>query len=300
MRCRNTVTALMCITMLLGSEPALEAEPSRPAPVPELLFDAPEHLRPVVERLRQADPRPLRAAMDFIGVQGADPPIRVILAPEDSRLARRVPGWILGYADGDAGIIVLLPERVPSYPYGALESVLTHEVAHVLLARASAGRPVPRWFDEGVAMIVADRWGLEDRARLVWAMVSGRSISLARLDAEFRKDQASAQGAYVLAKAFLRYMLRQWGPEVPRRLLALVAQGRSFPEAFAQVTGVPLHAAESAFWSQQTVWSRWVPIITSSATLWMGVTLLTFYAYRRRRQHAAKIRQEWAEDGDAD
>ncbi len=300
MRFRIAFTVLTCLTFLVSLEVTFTADEPALAPVPALIFDAPEFLRPLVGRLRNVDPRGFRAAMDLIGVEHPGPPIRVILAPESARLAQLVPAWISGYAAGAEGIIVLLPERVPSYPYGSLESVLSHELAHVLVARAAAGRAVPRWFDEGLAMVVADRWDLEDRARLVWAMVGGGQISLAQLDGEFRKDRTSAQGAYVLAKAFVRYLLRRWGEEVPGRMLALLAEDLPFPEAFVRVTGVSLHDAESAFWSQQTVWNRWVPIVTSSATLWMAVTVLALYAYRKQRQHAAALKQRWAEEDDAD
>ena len=44
--------------------------------------------------------------------------------------------------------------------------------------------------------------------------------------------------------------------------------------AFADVAGITPAAAESEFWQRQRIWTNWLPIITSTTTLWMAVTLL--------------------------
>jgi len=77
-----------------------------------------------------------------------------------------------------------------------------------------------------------------------------------------------------------------------------VASGLSFDAAFEQATGTPIAAAEASFWDRQTFWYRWVPILTSSVTLWMLVTLLALWAIRRRRSRDAARRQAWDEEED--
>ena len=146
-------------------------------------------------------------------------------------------------------------------------------------------------------MVIADRWDLEDRARLVWTMVGSGQVSLAELHTLFRKDHASAQRAYVLANAFVRYLLHEWGHGLPARMLSLIAGDVPFDDAFYQATGMSLRAAEASFWAQQTIWNRWAPIVTSTATLWMAITLLAFYAYRKQRRRALAIQRQWEEEG---
>src|SRR5262245_44412614 len=111
---------------------------------PRLIVEAPPALAPVAARLRAIDPQRLVSAMRLVGLTRPGPPIRVIVAPEGSGPAVLVSPWVSGYSLSDQGLIVVLPQRVPTYPDSSLEDLLRHEVAHVLIARASGNRPLPR------------------------------------------------------------------------------------------------------------------------------------------------------------
>jgi len=99
---------------------------------PSFDFQSPRRLQPIVQRLQRIDPKQFVRIMDFLGLEESGPPIRVILAPNESDLAREVPGWIVGYAISQASTVVLLTDRVPNYPYDSLEGVLLHEIGHIL------------------------------------------------------------------------------------------------------------------------------------------------------------------------
>ena len=276
--------------LLWSGLPALAAE------LPRLEIEAPASLEPTAQRLRQMDPGQIGSAVQLVGLEEPGPPIRVILAPEGSEAAERVPPWVSGYAIGEMGLIVLLPQRVPAYPDSSLEDLLRHEVAHVLVARASGGRPLPRWFHEGMAMIAGLSWGFDDRSRLSLALLTDQPVSLAALDDRFNGTQAEVNRAYAISGAFVRELFESYGPRAAPEILAGVARGLSFEDAFRTATGVSLAEAEESFWGRQTFWYRWVPVLTSSVTLWLLVTLLALWAIRRRRQRDAAIRRGWEED----
>ena len=292
-RMRTTVCGILCVGLSLSVSEVYTAERVT------LHIEAPEPLAPLVTRLEQADPAMFGSAMRLTGLVDPGATIRVRLVEEGSPWARQVPPWVSGYALGPQGLIVLIPARVMSYPHTSLEALLTHEVAHILVARAGKQQPVPRWFDEGLAMAAAHRWGLEDRGRLIWAMASGTQISFEELNILFRQGEPSVQRAYVLAGAVVRDLIHTAGQEAPGAILGLMAQGLSFSDAFTHVTAMTIGDAERVFWRQQTVWSRWVPVATSSAMLWLGITLLAVYAYRRRRRRALAIQQRWDEEDSA-
>lgn len=263
---------------------------------PQFVFEAPESLQPLANRLHTLHPSSLQRMMDLYGLEHFGPPIRVILAPNGSPAALETPEWMSGYALSNASIIVLLTDRVLTYPNDSLTDVFLHEIGHILANRAAGEQPLPRWFDEGLAMMAARTWDIEDRARLVWAMVSDTQVSLDELNTLFVKDDTSVRRAYVLAHAFTLDLLEHTQRDVPKRILAKVKQGLSFPEAFAQTTFMTLAQAEEEFWSRQTLWNRWIPVATSSGMVWLTITFLAFWVWKKQRRRTAAIKQQWRED----
>jgi len=263
---------------------------------PLLVFESGEHLQPIAERLKQVESTQYLAIMNLVGLPQPGLPIRVILAENKSELATRMPQWVVGYAMGESSTVVLLPDRVGNYPYDSLEGVLLHEIGHIFTHRAAGGHDVPRWFDEGLAMIAGRTWDVEERARLVWAMVSGHQVSFDELNEWFVSDAPSAKRAYVIAHALTVDLIDQTSPDFPKQLLAKVASGIPFQEAFAQTTFMTLELAEAKFWNQQTLGNRWIPVATSSGMVWLVITALVFYAARKQRKRAAVIQKRWEEE----
>jgi hypothetical protein len=237
----------------------------------------------------------LGGVVELVGLERPGPVIRVVLVPEDQPLARQTPRWIQGFAVGAESAVVLFPERVPSYPYDSLDSLLAHEVAHVLLFRAAGGRPLPRWFQEGVAVLAARDLRLADRERLLVGGVSGGPPSTPALERAFTGEGYATDTAYAIASALARELVRRHGREAVARIAAETAAGREFPEAFSAATGEPLPDFEEAFWRRFRVLYRWVPFLTSGTALWLGVTALFVVAFARRRARDASLRRLWAE-----
>ena len=267
---------------------------------PTLEFEASDSLQGTVTRLKSVDQSRFRESLDLVGLSHPGDPIRVVVASEQSEWARRAPVWAAGYAIPRKDIIVILPQRVVAYPYDSLENVLFHEIAHIVNARAARGQHIPRWFDEGLAMVSARAWDFEDRARLTWAIIIGDPISLETLDALFYEDRGSARKAYVLSHALVRFFIHEFGRNWPRHMFVLISQGVSFQEAFYRTTFKPLYQAEAAFWANQTIWTRWVPVVTSTIVLWLGILGLALYAFKKQRQRAKAVKRQWKEEDNFD
>ena len=115
-------------------------------------------------------------------------------------------------------MVVLFPARTPSYPNGSLEDVLRHEVAHVLIGRASAQRPIPRWFNEGLAMSVERGWRLQDEGQFVYQLAVGsRTESRWIWTGCSPESQPEVTRAYALSGALVHDLLQRHGARHRRR-----------------------------------------------------------------------------------
>jgi hypothetical protein len=265
--------------------------------VPQLNIEAPEELAAARTRLESFETSRLRGVMQLVGLDEAGDPIRVVLAPEGSAVAQRAPLPIAGFAVAGENVIVLFPARSPSYPHDTLEGVLHHEVAHVLMARAARGAPLPLWFHEGLAVLAERTWRLEDQARLLRELMLVSRTPLDRVEALFAADPGARARAYTLAAAFVRDLMRRHGRDAPANILRRVGRGEPFERAFVQATGETLAEAEIAFWNGHRFWTTIGPFLTSQTALWMIVTLVAVYAIIRRRQQRAAQRRRWEEQG---
>ncbi len=265
--------------------------------VPRLTIEAPDELAAARTRLESFDTRRLIGVMRLVGLDEPGDPIRVVLAPEDSTVAKQAPPPIAGFAVSGDSLIVLFPARSPSYPDDTLEDVLHHEVAHVLMSRVARGAPVPLWFNEGLAVLAERTWRLEDQARLLRELLLVSRTPLDEVAALFAADSGSRARAYTLSAAFVRDLMRRHGGGAPANILRRVGRGEPFESAFAQVTGESVSAAEAVFWNGHRFWTTIGPFLTTQTALWMIVTIVAVYAIIRRRQQRAAQRRRWEEQG---
>src|SRR5437867_12023151 len=228
-----------------------------PSEFPKLEIEAPTELDPVRNRLQSIPPGRFADIAEFLGLIDPGPVIQVKLATETSDVARVVAPWISGFAAGESNLVVVFPARSPGYPDNTLEDVLRHEVAHVVIWRASAGRPVPRWFNEGLAMEVERERRFQDQTQLLYQLLTGGRIDLQQLDRLFSGRQNDQTRAYALSGALVHDLVQRHGPTACREILMRVHQGTPFDIAFGTVTGNTPSEAESEFWRRQRIWTSW-------------------------------------------
>src|ERR1051326_1497903 len=166
---------------------------------PQLEIEAPPGFAAMRDRFQAEDPQRFADIVRFVGLSAAGSPIKVVLAPENSEWARQVPPWVAGVAIGGSDTVVIFPNRSPGYPHDTLEDVLRHEITHVLIERASAGRPIPRWFNEGLAMAAEHGWRFQDQTELIYQLALGPRTDLTGLDRLFSGNQSGQARAYALS-----------------------------------------------------------------------------------------------------
>ena len=285
------MTRSMIAFVLLGLS-AVAVAPAAGDP-PRLEVEAPAALAAEAARVRGFDTAALASIMTLTGLVDAGAPIRVRLVPERAALARATPDWVAGFADASRDLVVLFPERIGSYPYHSLETVLQHEVAHVLTARAAGGRRIPRWFNEGLASAAERTWSLGARSRVAWEMVARERLTAAGIEGLFAGGARDAARGYVLSDALVRDLLERYGPRTPARILSGMARGAPFEIALYAATGASVDAVVATFWARHDVWKSWVSFAGQPFVQWCLITLLALAAIWRHRRRKRERRLRW-------
>ncbi len=259
----------------------------------ELIVTASPSLAPVAARLRSIDRSSLASALASAGLE-VPPLVRVSLIGEEDPRAARTPQWVVGLARGTEDV-VLFPARVGSYPYESLESVLRHEVVHLALEAQADGRPLPRWFHEGVAVSVETGWNVGGDLRLLLRAAEDPGLAdLARLFASDMRFESA--DAYRLAAALVTDMRERGGAAAPGAVAAHVGRGVGFTQAFAMEVGETPDAAAARVWAGYRRWSAWVPVATSESAVWMFILALAVAAFATRLRKRARQRRQWEEE----
>jgi len=288
---RRHIAALLVLFILCAAIGA-----TQPLPQLELRIEAPDQLQVVADQISRFDVTRFEAIFRLIGQTDPGAPIRVVLVPEDSRIARDTEPWVAAFADGTKDLIVLFPARIGKYPYDSLEIVLHHEVAHILTVRAAGGGRLPRWFNEGLASTAERSWGLGSRSRFLWANVTSGEPSISEIEGLFAEGSREASQAYTIAHALVRDLLRRYGSSLVPRVLSGVATGATFDQAFVNITGTTVSGTTRLFWQSAGGWEEWITFLASPYTLWTAITSLALVAIWQHRRRRAARRRQWEED----
>jgi hypothetical protein len=288
---------LLVLTALCFSVVGPAAAERTRSTVGDLILESPPELRVQGEELARQAARILPRLEAELGSRLAGPFHLLLIPPEPggdpeiARLDAAAPPWAAGFVLPTrrvGGIRVSLASR---YPYGDLRSVLVHEITHMLLHDAAGGN-LPRWFDEGVATRAGRRWGWRDRYVYSTALLTGGLPSLDEMDSYFRSTESRARTAYAGSFDLVSRTVREHGEGVLREIIAGAAT-RPFPVAWEAATGIPLARAEAAWRRGSLLRYRWIPALTGTTTLWIGITMLALFAVARRRARSQEILERW-------
>ena len=278
--------ATVAIAFLLSSVVAGARQPY------DLTVDAPPSLAGVAARVEAMNAAGLARALSHAGLE-LPPRVHVLLIPEDDPRARQTPSWVVGQALGTDRMIVY-PQRVGSYPYDSLESVVLHELVHLALTARAGGRDLPRWFQEGVAVSVESGWGIGSQARLLVA--AARDPRIDDVSMLFESDAVpETTTAYLLSAALVEDLRRRHGLALPGVIAARVAEGQHFDAAFFSETGETVDEAAARAWRVYRG-IRWLPIVTSASSLWTWMVGLAFLAFMLRWRRRRERRRRWDEE----
>lgn len=197
-----------------------------------------------------------------------------------------------------AGLALLGQQRVIVHVNGSraltTSETIHHELVHIALHALSPHAPLPRWYQEGVAMYLAGELTWERIKQQAGAGPLGQLESLSKLDAGFRGSQVAVERAYAMAAGFARYAVNRAGGERAAigRFHALLLQGIGFDNAFAMTFGerpAELYSLYAALSAEST--SAWT-LLMDDSILWLLISLLGVVAMTTQWRHRPELHDD--------
>jgi len=170
-----------------------------------------------------------------------DGPIPVVVYPDRSFDKEGHASWSAAVYDGK----IRLPAAGADPHSLAFRGTLFHEYAHALLHRATAGKSIPAWLNEGLAEVARYR---ADVGPAALCLVDSHSFRLRSLEGSFQGlNQNAAFYAYLESRHAVERVIDRFGERGVRAVLSEVSRGSPFALAFEKALGVEYGAFTRAF-----------------------------------------------------
>lgn len=195
----------------------------------------------------------------------------------------KAPTWSVGIAYPKRRLVVLRGD----FSHGPNEMLKTfrHELAHIFLHNYS-DRQIPIWFSEGFSMYFEDRGGLGRNFSLIRQAFSNEYIDIEKLTDGFPNNPVDIHNAYLTASEFFSYLLSQIKEEGLYRVFEYLGKGDDIKYAIYKVSGKTLSEIERDFKRSARFKYAFLPVITSSTTLWIFLTILFIYVFIVKKRRA--------------
>lgn len=204
----------------------------------------------------------------------------------------RVPDWAVGVAFPAQNRMVLLKKKNTS-----LAPVFRHELNHILLGQAFRGKEkVPRWLDEGLAMILAGEWNLSSMAAMTGAVLTGSVLPMEEITTHFPYEESRARLAYAQSFYFISFLKRKFGDNAFRAFLSEYSRHHNFNLAIRRAYFLDWWEVEGLWQQYLRLRFNWIPLITSTGFLWFVASLIFVFGYfHKKRKSRLKLKQ-WEEE----
>lgn len=214
--------------------------------------------------------------------------IRVARNPGEMRelapLGAMPPNYATGVAYPPLGVILLSFSAPDSWHPPNLDVVLAHEISHIALYRALDGNPVPRWFNEGLAIHLSEVKLLPRTESLLRAAAKRSVLPLSELSGRFPQRPHEVNLAYAQSADIVGFLRRSDEGGQFQALIDELRQGTPFDEALALAYDWSPQMLEREW--RQSLRSRYrlIPMLFGGTTIWVFASVLLVMAYRRRRR----------------
>jgi hypothetical protein len=147
---------------------------------------------------------------------------------------------------------VIRPEEVDS---DWVDVLVTHELTHMVFSDATDNpyRQPPRWLNEGLAVYLAEGYGVGDRAQVADAAGRGDLTPLSAIAGLFPTSYDAFSLAYAQSVSAVDFFIDRYGQDALVRLIGTYRDGVTDDEAFRAATNADFRAFDDAWLAAQGV-----------------------------------------------
>lgn len=222
------------------------------------------------------------------------------IRPYRQALKGRLPTWGVAFALIQEQVIVVDVPRA-TRAMNSLDTVIPHELSHLLVAQRIARNPIPVWFAEGLAQWQAREWSFIDGWQLMNSIWSQDTPRLRDLLDGYPRSESRAQTAYRVSYAAFTDLFEGRTDELP--LFLADVRDLGFGEAILRFSGEEMFAYMSGFQEriERKYHSRLMvfqsgPLFSIMSVLFILAGTLFLVRKRRRFKQMEDPRETW--DGD--
>jgi hypothetical protein len=251
----------------------------------------PQRFAPAAAQIEETAPGSVRRIADSLGLEDlGDVDVWILPEVDDyfevTKTPGRPPKWAIGLSLSDRGVIIVVNGAGPNGQLVDLKKTFEHELAHVAIDRARDGNPIPRWFNEGFALMQADEWTPDRADVFARAAATGTLRSFDDIERSFPAHSKSAGIAYSQSLQFVMHLEDIAGDDVYADILAQLRKRGEFDPAFKSAVGRS-RALVEAQWrqdaeQQMSAWS----VFKDGAWGFFGASILFVIAWGVRRKRA--------------
>jgi hypothetical protein len=206
------------------------------------------------------------------------------------------PAYAEGVAYSEIGLVLLVLNPRHANANYDLKQVFRHELAHVALHDAVGGREVPRWFNEGFAVLASGESSFDRMTELWTATLADRLLTLSEVERTFPSDESKVGVAYAQAADVVRFLVRRQEEHRFRALVQSLREGHDLDAAARQAYGIDLGTLEHEWREDVSKRYTFWPVFFSGTAVWGLVLGLFVIGWRKRRKRARVTLERWARD----
>ncbi len=235
-----------------------------------------------------------------IGVELVDSVV-VFITPSKEVFQKMVGENIPQWSDGIAApihntIILKSPRWIPSETDN--KAIATHELTHIILARAVKGNPIPRWFNEGLAVYYSGEKGYASSTLVSKALLTDSIIPLNDIDEVLQFHVDKAQLAYQESYLAIDYLMNQYGSDSVKKIIQKLGDGLNLNQALLRVIDLDLWEFEDEWLDYIKRKYRWHFMIEFDNYLWVLILALFIIGFIIMRRRNKKTIQRWQMEDD--